>query len=386
MERRGAAVPSVLMLMREFHPHTGGYQNQALRLARALVARGVGVHVVTLRAPGLAAEEVHDGIRIHRVRGGGRGHLAAGAWLLAAFRCVRVHRRDVDVIHAMRLSSGIVAGLIGAVLGKPVVCKLTGGDEIRATGFGRGLLGRAKRFCLVHTVQRSIALTRAIACDLEAAGVPRGRIARIVNGIESPALTARPTPAALGLPWGPDQPVVVFVGRLIPSKGVDWLLAAWAEVAADHRDARLLLVGDGPERRSLEALTARLGVLGSVRFAGARRDVERVLALADVFVLPSRHEGMSNAVLEAMAAGVPVVVANDARGGNRELVEDGVQGFVVPLEDCGALARAIARLLDEPALARAMGHRGRRTVQARYAMEHVADRYCALYEELARVA
>lgn len=379
----------VAMVMREFYPLSGGYQNQALRLARELARRPVEVQVVTAHRNGLTAQELYDGIHIHRIRAGGRGHLAACIYLVAAFCWMARHRRRFDVIHAMRLSSGLVAGLIGAVLRKPVVCKLTGGEEVHGKRLGHGLLGRLKLACLRRTVDRYVALTAEIERALRDLGLPERRIVRIANGIElgnegpSPAPPRLLASPALGLPWNGDgHPVAIYVGRLIASKGLDWLLDAWTEVARREPLARLLVVGDGPERPMLEARCTRLGLRDVVHFTGARSDVGRLLAVSDVFVLPSRHEGMSNALLEAMAAGLPVVVSDDGRGGNRAIVEDGRQGYVVPVEDRATLAAALAALLGDPVARRVMGARARRTVEARFAIAAVADRYCALYRDL----
>jgi glycosyltransferase involved in cell wall biosynthesis len=374
---------SIVMLLREFHPLTGGYQNQALRLARELVRRDVQVSVVTQRRPGLARAEQLDGIRIHRVDAWPRGHLAAWTYLLSALAWMAVHRDRFDVIHAHRSSSGLVAGLIGWLLRKPVVCKLTRGDEIEAKSLGRGVLGRAKLACLRRTVHRCVAITEPIAAELRQLGVPAERIVHIENGIDVD-VPADPSRRGGGPAWGwpPDALVVTFVGRLVPAKGVDWLLRTWPHVLTAHPRARLLVVGDGAERAALERLAASLEVAGTVVFTGPRHDIGALLAGSDVFVLPSRLEGVSNALLEAMGAGLPIVAGDDTLGGNRSVVRDGHEGYLVRPDDRAALARALGLLLADARRRRLMGVLGRRAVEARFSMRSVAARYCAVYQDL----
>jgi glycosyltransferase involved in cell wall biosynthesis len=380
--------PRVVMLMRKFYPLTGGYQNQALRLAHALMRRGLPVQVLTHRHRGLATRDVHEDVPIARVAVPGRGYLASASYLAAAVGWLARRRTSFDLIHANRSSSGLVAGVAGRLLAKPVLYKLTRGDEIEIKALGAGLFGRLKLAGLILTVDRFVAITGPIADDLRRLGVPDHRVVTIPNGVE----VGRPAPRAEGagvrsaLGWPADAPVATFVGRLVHDKGLDWLLAVWPEVTRRRADARLLLVGDGPERHALADRATGLGLTGRVAFAGRREDVRPYLAASDVFALPSRQEGVANALLEAMVQGLPVVVADDRLGGNREVVTDGLEGHVVRVGDDRGLADALSRLLADPALRRAMGARARRTVEERFSIESVADRYCAIYADLLRQA
>jgi glycosyltransferase involved in cell wall biosynthesis len=374
----------VVMLMRKFYPLTGGYQNQALRLARELKKAGIGVDVLTQRHATLAPFEVHQEIPIHRVYAFPSGRLAAWSYLCCAFVWMLRNRRRFDILHANRSSSGLVAGLIGFALGKRVLYKLTRGDEVDAKGLGTGLLGRAKIWCLRRTVGKFVSLTDETEQDLLALGVSRARIARIPNGIEVENRTKHYDRAAVlaDLAWPPDVRVVTFVGRLVHAKGLDWLLEVWKVVSAQEPRARLLIVGDGAERPALTALAQTLGIGNTVTFLGRQEDVYRFLAVSDVFALPSRMEGMSNALLEAMSQGLPVVVADDQLGGNRSVVTDGKDGIVVPFGDTDAFARTLLALLRDRELRDEMGRRAGQKVEEAYSIEAVARRYMDLYEEL----
>lgn len=188
------------------------------------------------------------------------------------------------------------------------------------------------------------------------------------------------------LSWSPEAKVVIFVGRLVHAKGLDWLLEIWKSVSAAEPQARLLIVGDGPERPALMTRVERLGIDRTVTFTGRQEDVYKFLAAADVFVLPSRLEGISNSLLEAMSQGLPVVVADDRLGGNRAVVTDQRDGIVVPQGDSDNFARVLLSLLTDEDLRLAMGRRARQKVENEFSMDAVSRRYLQIYRELLRTA
>ena len=196
----------------------------------------------------------------------------------------------------------------------------------------------------------------------------------IPNGVEA----AHDAPRARASDAPPN---VVCVANLIAYKGHRTLLDAAARVARQTRDWSLLLVGDGPERRAMERRVDRAGLGEIVKLLGRRDDVDGLLDTADLAVLPSYTEGLPNAVLEAMAHGVPVV-ATDV-GGTRTLLETGA-GIVVPPRDPGALAEALAAMLRDADRRRAAGAEGRRIVEARYSVERMRDETLLLFHELVR--
>jgi glycosyltransferase involved in cell wall biosynthesis len=171
-----------------------------------------------------------------------------------------------------------------------------------------------------------------------------------------------------------------LVARLHRQKGLGDLLAAVAWVRERVPDVRLLLIGEGELRDELEAQARALGLSGAVIFAGIRTDVAEIVAALDIFVLPSLWEGTSNAVLEAMAAGLPIVAT--AVGGTPEVVVDGVTGLLVPPRDPSALAGALVTLLQDADLRHRMGRAGRERVKQYFSLERMVRRTEALYEEL----
>jgi glycosyltransferase involved in cell wall biosynthesis len=189
----------------------------------------------------------------------------------------------------------------------------------------------------------------------------------------------------LGLPA--DAPLIAMVSRLnrergIDFKGVEYFLDAAALVASRCPDARFLVLGDGPCREEFERDARQRGLAGRVVFVGFRKDVTRWLTQVTLSVLPSLSEGLSNAVLESMAAGVPAVATRV--GGNPELVVDGVTGLLVPPRDAGALAAAMCRLLAQSAVARRFGQAARQRALDHFSIEHMVQETERLYLSLLR--
>jgi glycosyltransferase involved in cell wall biosynthesis len=182
----------------------------------------------------------------------------------------------------------------------------------------------------------------------------------------------------LGLP--PEARVVGLVARLDHwGKGHRELFAALAQLQ-ESLPVQALIVGGGRRQGDMEKLAASLGIGGAVHFLGNRRDVPDLLGAMDIFVLPSHSEGVSLALLEAMAAGLPVIAS--AVGGLPEVIADGVNGLLIPPRDPGALAGALARLLAEPDLARRLGGQARRDVENYYSVERLVREVNGIYEDL----
>ncbi len=179
--------------------------------------------------------------------------------------------------------------------------------------------------------------------------------------------------------WLPEEaPVILALGRLHENKGFDVLLHALVHLPG----AYLLLAGDGPLRDQLEALALKLGVKPRVRFLGWRDDVPSLFATADVFVCPSRHEPLGNVVIEAWAQGKPVVAT--ASQGPAALLRDGVSGLLTPVDDAGALTKAIRRVLEEPALAASLGGTGRAAYDQSFTERAVVAQYQEFFDRVSR--
>jgi glycosyltransferase involved in cell wall biosynthesis len=215
---------------------------------------------------------------------------------------------------------------------------------------------------------------------------PDDRIRVVPNGIEPPAATTDVSTSerdclraeVCGLP--PNAKVLGYVGRLARQKRILDLL--WVIVLLKDVDPNfyLVFVGDGPERDALEQFARDMNIEQNVKFLGHRQDIPALLPLFDVFLLASDFEGMSNSVMEAMAASLPVV-ASDITA-NRELVFDGVTGYLFPVGDRTACARAILFLFEQPERAQRMGIAGRQRMETEFSVQNMVDRYAEIYREV----
>lgn len=308
-----------------------------------------------------------------------RRDLPATRWLVGLIR-----RHHVRIVHANNdVLSNRDALLAGRVARRPVVQHVRGLHEYRPD------LARRIDRTLARIPVRFVYISRA-AQDNDAVqlGVRADRSLVLDNPFDVGAYEAPRDPALaaeLGIPAGAE--VVLDLGRLARWKGQDVFLRAMAEVIRSRPTAVALLVGAPLGRRGhafaeeLESLAAELGIAESVVFAGERRDVARVLALADVFVhSATQPEPFGRVVVEAMAAGLPVVASDD--GGVREIVDSGRTGRLVEPGRPELLAEVIGELLDDPEAARGLGERGRSEARARFGVAAHARAVQALYDEI----
>lgn len=377
----------VAMISSVFHPSIGGAQRVILETGRRLRARGVPVLVVTRHHRGLPRYEEVAGIPTYRVGfGGAPKAVAALSFILGALLLLWRLRASYGLLHCHQMISPMTVGLLArALVRRPLVVMPHRSGPLGDIGVltrRRPLTGRPRLAAARRWADAFICISPAVCAELLALGVPPARLWPIANGVDTarflPASAAerRELRSANGLRAGP---LVAFAGRLAPEKGLDVLLAAWPAVLARVPAARLLLVGAGDQRRSLEDQARALGVAASVTFAGGRDDVAPLLRAADLFVLPSFAEGLPVALLEAMACGLPCV-ATDIDGA-AQVLRDGATGRLVPPGDQAALAAALVEGLTSDQ-ATAWGQRGRALVAHQYALDAVVGQYLALYHAL----
>lgn len=369
----------VMMVVPAFHPIVGGAERQAQWLGVELMKDGHAAVVVTRRFAGVAGPEMVDGLRVHRLGtvGNGRNWLAS---LVFTVRCAwwLVRRAaDYDVVHAHQARSPAHAAVLAKLFtAKPVVVKVTCGGKRGDLADLSGSVTGALRRLLLRNADRIVVLSDESFEEALQIGVAAERVLRVKNGVDTEHFAPSSGPSKQ------DSPTVVYVGRLVPEKGIDVLLRAWRRVIDTPQSAgyRLVLVGDGTQRQALEQLAQELGIAHRVQFVGGKHDVRRFLQQAHAFVLSSRFEGLPNALLEAMACGLPVV-ATEA-GGVPDLVADGITGLLAPPEDVGALASALGRIVSDAGLRERLGKAARQLVVREYSLNAVARDYEALYRAL----
>ena len=352
----------------------GGLERMVVDLARTQRASGWDVQVACLFDRGLLADELEaDGVPVHAC--GKRGGADIGALLRLR---ERLRARQHGVLHTHNAAAHYHA---------VVAC---GGLRFARTINTRHSMSRlGPRSRAEWLYRRSLHRTDAVATVCEAArrgfseqGVrPRGALLAVPNGIRVDAFdtasAARRQALARALDLGPDARIVGTVGRCVPVKDQASLLRAFARVLSQEPCAALVVVGDGPSRPRLEALAGSLGVAARTRFLGDRSDVPALLPGFEVFALSSRSEGYSLALLEACAAGLPIV-ATDV-GGNGEIVAAGHNGLLVRAGDPAAFAAALLELLGDAAAAVSMGRHGRAWAEGEASLQAMETRYARLY-------
>jgi N-acetyl-alpha-D-glucosaminyl L-malate synthase BshA len=359
----------------------GGSGVVAAEVATSLARRGHRVHVFSDAPPGrldLGHAGV-DSLTFHAVEAPAYPQLGHDLYTLAlASKIIDVARREgLDVVHAhYALPHAVSAELARQVLAAerpafaPRVVTTLHGTDTTLVGIDPTFLPLT-RFAvlgsdavtvpstwLAETTRRNLALPEAFTLDV------------VPNFVD----TARFAPGAAAEP-----PVLVHVSNFRPLKRVTDVVRVFARVRA-ARPARLRLVGDGPERATVEALARELGVAADVDFLGERDDLPAALADAAVFLLPSETESFGLAALEALACGVPVVASRT--GGVPEVVPDGEVGFLHAVGDCDAMAASTLRLLEDPALRARLGRAARARAEAEFRVEPAVLRYEAIYRRV----
>ena len=365
----------------QFSAMQGGTELQARAVCEALAARGHRISVLTLRGREPAPNV--PGITIHaRIRTINRGRLFGITYAASATAALLQEVGTADCLHAHHLYLDALAALLaGRIRRRPVVAKMTGAgaggdlDRLRRTAGGANLLR------LFHSLDAVIAPSQACRAELVAAGFLDERIHLIANGVD----TVRFRPRALEgfkaspAPWS--GPSVVFAGRLIEAKGIMDLMEAWPRVLRDVPEAHLVLLGSGPLDGELYRLASKAPMAGRVHLVGEVPDVRPYLWAATGFVLPSWAEGLPNALLEAMAAGVACVATRI--GPIAEAAKDGQEALLVPPRAPEPLAAALVTVLVQGELRDRLGRAARRRVEAEFSLERQVDLLEALYRGLA---
>ncbi|MBI1735593.1 MAG: glycosyltransferase [Candidatus Rokubacteria bacterium] len=346
----------------------GGTEGQVATLAEGLDHDRFELHLASLRGGGELRPRMER--LAHGVVDYGIENLYGRRALAQRVRLARhLRRQRVDVVHSYNFYANVFAVPAARLAGAPVVIA-----SIRDTGAYLTPLQRRVHREVCRLADGILVNADAIRRWLVAEGYDARKISVIANGVEL-GLHGRPVDRArlrreLGVPAG--APLVALVSRLSRVKGIEYFVEAAAALAPRHPDARFLIVGDEAcadpgYADELKACTRRLGVADSVVFTGFRADVPDLLSEVAVSVLPSLTEGLSNTLLESMAAGLPVVATRV--GGTPEAVEDGVTGLLVPPRDTAALARAISRTLHDGDLATRLGAAARQRATERFSVD-----------------
>jgi glycosyltransferase involved in cell wall biosynthesis len=347
--------------MTSFEP--GGTERQMIELIRRLDPDRWLVHVACFHAHGAwfgRAAEAAESVAEFPVESFKRADIVRQVRAFARW----CRTRRLALVQTTELYSNVF-GLPAAALAR-VPVRIASRRELNPDKTPTQIAMQRVAYAFAHQV---VANSRAAAERLELERVPRRKIAVVSNGLDFRQFRAR---TAASRPRK-----VIVVANLRVEKGHDVLIDAAARVLPCFPDARFEIVGSGPLRDKLVARAQALEILHAFAFLGHRDDVSDRLAAADIFVLPSRSEAFPNAVLEAMAAGLPVVAS--AVGGILELIADGRTGVLVPPDDPAALAARLCELMADPSPAGRLGDAARQEVRSRYSIERTVAEFDRLY-------
>jgi len=385
----------VLMVISQFHPIIGGAEKQAQLLAQKLIKKGIDVNIVTGRWKfGTARKEKIDGIQVFRNftcwgMFGIKGIRTMGAliYMMSLSLFLIRHKKRYDLIHIHQvLYPAFVSALIAkGIFDKPILVKMgcsgLTGDIINLKRFP---FGRFQLKYLMKNVDLLVTVNHEGKDEFKAIGFPESKIQYIPNGIGPPPDGKNDYDEAR---------TVITTVRLDPQKGIDILLKAWHKVTFEQKGLKLLILGQGPRESELKDLAKALRIEESVQFVGLVSNVGDYLEESDIFVLPSRAEGMSNALIEAMSFGLSCIATKIS--GNIELmganfdqkVKEGdflleENGILANPDDVEGLAKAILFLIHNAKVRKEVGIHGRSHIQNHFSIDSIADRYVALYRSL----
>lgn len=288
----------------------------------------------------------------------------------------RLRKEKVKILHCWGISGGVWGRFASILAGVPIRFV-----HVQNLHYDLKRKGRLIEYFLSFFTDRIIACSEAVKkCLIEFIGIKKHKIETIYNSIEIQKFNRTSNSQTVRNEFNLDIKDIVIgnVSRLVPVKGHYYLLEAVAKILKEFPQVKLLLVGDGPLRKDLEAKAEELGIKGKVIFTGLREDIPRLLSIMDIFVLPSVvKEGLPLAVAEAEACAL-VVVATDI-GGNSEVVKDKETGLLIPPGDVQSLTKSLIFLLKNPQRAKQMGEAGRRLCEERFSSDMMMQKMHHLY-------
>jgi len=421
--------PRIYIVTATFLPSVGGAEKQAFAQSHSLRERGYEITVVTFRRKRTwQRHELIEGVPVIRVAGmllEGREKLPRPLQKLAYLLAMLVmgwtlwrYRQRYDILHVYQLGLlTLPAALVCRLTGKRMLVavrtagsgeatsspnkasllagpldataawlqvdeRLQANGRVKVSGDLEVLAGMGKpvvRFLssLLHSTHAVVVvLSSRMKSSLAEHGFNLPDVQLIPNGVD----ITRFNPAQVDSSSDEREQVVVCVSGLRYEKGVDVLLQAWHLVQQQAQQARLIIVGAGGLQFQLECMAKALGIASSVEFTGLQTDVPTQIHRGGLAVLPSRWEGMPNALLEAMACGLPCVATHVS--GSEDIIQHGVNGLLVEPEDYQGMAQALLTLLHDPVLTRKYGRTARKTVERYYSLEYIMDRYVELYHRI----
>jgi len=380
---------SVCILVSNLDASTGGVQKNTRLLSSEFTKRSIETFICTRNYHDLPTNETVNGVHIHRTRIVGKSvWMNSILYLVDTFFWLILNRSKYDVIHCQQIyGPTMVAAVSSLITGKPILTRITlSGETGEANTVRKMPLWRIRRR-LINFVSKFVVLTSEMKGEIAELGISPNKIEIIYNATEIPSESAYDgdTRARYKTVLNLDQEkIVVFTGRLSHEKGLDILIEAWTKVRKKHQNAHLLLLGEGGDFRNVEVemrkMVVDLEILDSVHFLGHVPNPKDYILASDLFVLPSRAEGMSNSLVEAMACGAVIVTSNIPA--MVELCESGRNALTVKVESVSELSEAMIRLLNDPAVALGLAREAKQKAYNDLSVETMIDRYVGCYNAI----
>jgi glycosyltransferase involved in cell wall biosynthesis len=377
----------ILMIIDCYFPIWGGAQNQLRQLIPHLVSRNCAITIITRRwEKHMANKDIIDDITVYRIGRPGTSRLSAISYLWGLFCFVLKNRNNIDVIHTHGAAAlGAVGKVLSLFIRKRNVAKVSSAMRIpvlKKSLLGKFILGIFKNSDVI------VCLSDEIQQQLNSIGTKPEHIARIHNAVDCNRFG--PLQENFVKNWrnkrdlDENNLIVIYTGRLVVNKGLELLLEAWKIIIRSCPNAYLLFLGDGSSGKfhypSVEKELhnkVKMENIPQVIFEGTSPEPEIYLGVSDIFAFPSRQEGLSNVLMEAMASGIGIV-ATDI-GGNRELIKHNESGLLVPRDNAKSLTDAIISLAEDSEKRKSMGIKARELMQAHFSFEEIAKQYYNIY-------
>ncbi len=354
------------------HVNMGGIGNYILSLSKALKGKSVS-SIVASSGGDLEAEFKRHGIELMWLDIKTKSEISPKVLKSIIQLCRIINNEDVDVLHAHTRVSQVVCFFASRITGVPYVTTC------------HGFFKKRLRKIFDTWGSMAIAISDAVKTHLkEDLGVNEKRIKLVYSGVDVDAFSKECSineinkmKESLGLKGGP---IVGTIGRLSPVKGQRFLLEAMVSVISEVEDAKVIIVGDGPEEKALKNLAKSLGIECAVHFFASSPGTYKFLSVMDIFAFPSKNEGLGIALLEAMASGKACIASSI--GGISDIIKDGSNGILTEVGDIDAISNAIIYLLRDPELRMKMGENARTLVKERFSLNSMADNIIQLYKKI----
>ncbi len=374
------------MVIQTFYPTMGGAENQCLLISKALRERGVTASVLTERWLPSAAKEIVEGIPVRRLGRGGPRLFHSIFFMLSTFLYLIRHSKTYDIIHVhLAASHAIAAAFAGKLLNKKVLVLIGGGNMVGEIAQSRArFFGRLKLRALGILKPHFIILNRDQKVELKDYGLDKAPVTLIPNGVDGgtyyPVSPEKKATLREKLGW--NGLVFLYTGRFnvdkISMPIFKNFLKGWSEALDNRKDVFLYMVGEGPlEKDYLQAIEQQ-GLNESIRILPARKNVSELYQAADIFILPSLAEGLSNSLLEAMSSWLPILASRTH--GITDIVRENTHGYLFDPLSAQEIKQVLKKVLADPLTVKKMGENCGATA-LNYSLNNTVELYMTIYGE-----